>query len=164
MKLCLNCSSPILAFKDYRQKYCNHSCAATHLNGIRSTRRDKFCVGCAIKLRPNQERNNYCSILCKNFYLITDWKKGQNFPLKNGNVPSIIRKFLIEESDNRCSKCGWKEVNPITGKVPVQINHIDGNSSNNRRTNLEVLCPNCHSLTTSYGALNKGKGRKDRYK
>ena len=42
------------------------------------------------------------------------------------------------------------------------MEHIDGNSENNNIENLELLCPNCHSLTPTFGALNKGKGRKNR--
>ena len=34
----------------------------------------------------------------------------------------------------------------------------------NKEDNFEVLCPNCHSLTSTYKSLNKGKGRKDRKK
>ena len=59
-------------------------------------------------------------------------------------------------------KCGWSERNPITKKVPIQMEHIDGNSENNSIENLELLCPNCHSLTPTFGALNKGRGRKNR--
>jgi hypothetical protein len=28
---------------------------------------------------------------------------------------------------------------------------------------LELLCPNCHSMTTTYGRLNKGSGRSKRH-
>ena len=60
-------------------------------------------------------------------------------------------------------KCEWNEIHPITGNVPVQIEHIDGNSDNNSLENLKLLCPNCHSLTPTYGALNKtNKGRESK--
>ena len=32
------------------------------------------------------------------------------------------------------------------------------------KKNLELLCPNCHSLTATYKAANMGSGRKDRKK
>ena len=48
------------------------------------------------------------------------------------------------------------------GKLPVdefgrtyEIHHIDGNHYNNEESNLQLLCPNCHSLTPTFGALNK---------
>jgi HNH endonuclease len=55
--------------------------------------------------------------------------------------------------------CGWAERNPVTEKIPLHIDHIDGDWRNNRPDNLRLLCPNHHALTSSYGALNRGKGR-----
>jgi len=60
--------------------------------------------------------------------------------------------------------CGWCEVNKVTGNVPIQLEHIDGDSKNNSLDNLKLLCPNCHSLTPTYGYLNKGNGRSERKK
>jgi 5-methylcytosine-specific restriction endonuclease McrA len=59
-------------------------------------------------------------------------------------------------------ECQWNKKHKITNKVPIQLEHIDGDSKNNSLDNLKLLCPNCHSLTDTYGALNKGKGRKNR--
>ena len=69
---------------------------------------------------------------------------------------------FFEKYQNRCSLCGWGEINPTTKKTPLEIEHIDGNYKNNKEDNLLLLCPNCHSLTPTYKALNKGNGRKDR--
>jgi hypothetical protein len=74
-------------------------------------------------------------------------------------VPSrFIRRYLLEKFGS-CEMCGWAERNPITGKIPLHIDHIDGDWRNNRPDNLRLLCPNHHALTSSYGALNRGKGR-----
>jgi 5-methylcytosine-specific restriction endonuclease McrA len=56
-------------------------------------------------------------------------------------------------------ECGWDKINPITNNVPIELEHIDGDSTNNSLENLKLLCPNCHSLTPTFGALNKGNGR-----
>lgn len=77
-------------------------------------------------------------------------------------ISTWLRKYIIEKFNNKCSLCGWSEINKSTGKVPVQIDHIDGNYKNNSEENLRLLCPNCHSLTPTYGALNKGRGREKR--
>jgi Zn finger protein HypA/HybF involved in hydrogenase expression len=85
--------------------------------------------------------------------------------LEGGNeekLSNTIGKWLKREQ--RCWKCGWNEIHPVLNKVPLEINHIDGNSKNNHKDNLEVLCPNCHSLTPNYRALNYGNGRTARYK
>lgn len=75
--------------------------------------------------------------------------------------PQWLRDKLIAGG---CSKCGWDEINLATGKSPVQIDHKNGDSSNHSFSNTQVLCPNCHSLTPTYGALNKGNGRAHRYR
>lgn len=58
-----------------------------------------------------------------------------------------VRTRIIELRGARCEKCGWSEVNPYSGTVPVQVNHIDGNPDNNSLGNLEILCPNHHSIS-----------------
>ncbi len=71
---------------------------------------------------------------------------------------------MIEKYGERCSECGWNERHPITGQVPLTVQHIDGNWRNNREENLILLCPNHHSLTENYMNLNKGQGRTYRRK
>lgn len=60
----------------------------------------------------------------------------------------LIKGGILEE---KCSKCGlgnsWQG-EPIT----LQLDHIDGNHHNNSLENLRILCPNCHSQTTTWGA------------
>ena len=69
----------------------------------------------------------------------------------------FLRRYL-KEKFSQCSSCGISEWNnrPIT----LEIEHIDGNWSNNKEDNLTLICPNCHSQTDTYRAKNKGKGRK----
>jgi predicted restriction endonuclease len=86
------------------------------------------------------------------------------FYSRNGTVDRgrLIKKYLIYKYGNKCMKCGWAEVNPTSGKIPIELEHIDGNSENNDLTNVLLLCPNCHSLTPTFRALNKGNGRHKR--
>ena len=56
-------------------------------------------------------------------------------------------------------KCGWNKKNPYSGKIPIELEHVDGNSDNNSLNNLLILCPNCHSLTKTWKTLNSGNGR-----
>jgi len=71
---------------------------------------------------------------------------------------------LVETYGKKCMKCGWDEVHPITKNIPIELEHKDGNSENHSLNNLELLCPNCHSLTPTYKSLNKGNGRHKRMK
>jgi hypothetical protein len=74
------------------------------------------------------------------------------------NLSDYVRHYLLDIYGG-CVMCGWAERNPQTGKIPLHVDHIDGDWRNNRPENLRLLCPNHHALTSSYGALNRGKGR-----
>jgi Zn finger protein HypA/HybF involved in hydrogenase expression len=69
---------------------------------------------------------------------------------------------MFEKYDNKCARCGWAEINPTSGKIPLEVEHIDGNYKNTTEENLTLLCPNCHALTPTYRSLNIGHGRKER--
>lgn len=95
---------------------------------------------------------------------IQDWKEGKRTGAKATQfaISGYVRRYLFEINKNKCSKCGWSEINIFSKTIPLEINHIDGNCINNRPENLELLCPNCHSLTSTHGFLNKGNGNKQR--
>jgi 5-methylcytosine-specific restriction endonuclease McrA len=50
----------------------------------------------------------------------------------------------------------------VTGRVPLEFDHIDGDCSNNRHDNLRLLCPNCHALSENHAVLNYGKSKRRR--
>ncbi len=152
---CLSCNNEFSYSKD--RKFCSKSCSATFNNKIRSEEKSK-CLNC---YKETNRRNKYCSNKCQGIYktkLYFDRIEMGITDLPSNNY----KNYLIDKYGNKCMKCGWCEVHQITGKVPIQLEHKDGDSSNNRLENLELLCPNCHSLTLTYGALNKGRGRKNR--
>ena len=108
-------------------------------------------------------RKIYCNNVCQQTYqsnlLVEAWLAGE---IEGGTiygVKAFVRPWVLNRAGNKCEKCGWCEINPVTGKSPLQINHIDGDPFNHRPENLEVICPNCHSLTPTFGGLNRGKGR-----
>lgn len=91
---------------------------------------------------------------------IEAWLAGEHSGARGKtSTAQFIRDYLIEVRGNKCEQCGWCEVNQHSGKVPIELEHIDGNFRNNHIDNLKLLCPNCHSLTKTYKSLNKGKGR-----
>lgn len=70
-----------------------------------------------------------------------------------------IKWYLIQKHGEKCMECGWSKRNPFTNKIPIELEHIDGDFTNNKEENLKLLCPNCHSLTPTYKGANKKKGR-----
>ena len=126
----------------------------------------KFCLNCNIEI-PN--RNKYCSIECQKEYqykeYVDRWKNGKEKGIRGDYQISMhIKTYLLRKYNFKCAKCNWNKVNKYTGKIPLEIEHIDGNYMNNKEENLIVLCPNCHSLTSTYKGANLNYGRKSRKK
>ena len=174
-KRCLYCGQYIplndMRTNDYKQKkFCNQSCAASYNNQNRNTKRRKdikYCLNCGKETSSRSDK--YCSNECQRIFqykqYIEKWQAGiENGCVKPYGISGYIRRYLFEKYNNKCSRCGWGEVNPFTGKIPLEIHHKDGDYTNNVENNLELLCPNCHSLTATYKNANVGNGRKDRKK
>ena len=126
----------------------------------------KYCLNCK---KTIQKRNKFCSIVCQKEHeykeYIKQWRDGKTTGLRGDYQISMhIKTYLLNKYSYKCSKCGWGEKNPYTGKIPLEIEHIDGNYLNNNEENLTVLCPNCHSLTSTYKGANLNHGRKSRKK
>ena len=64
------------------------------------------------------------------------------------------RRRVFEEQDFRCNRCKLKEWQGQP--LPLELDHKDGDSTNNARDNLEGLCPNCHAITPTWRGRNKG--------
>lgn len=61
-----------------------------------------------------------------------------------------LKNRLIKEGfkTNKCDECAISEWN---GKpLMIELDHIDGNKTNHLLINLRMLCPNCHSQTSTY--------------
>lgn len=56
---------------------------------------------------------------------------------------------------NCCELCGISEWLGV--KLPLELHHKNGNHQDNELENLQILCPNCHSIQEGNSGANIGK-------
>lgn len=79
-------------------------------------------------------RNKYLPNLC------------EHSSLSSSNVKNLLYRLNLKQ--NKCEYCGVSEWN---GKPLIcELHHINGEPSDNRIENLQILCPNCHSQTENF--------------
>lgn len=97
------------------------------------------------------------------------WSKGKTLGLSNSRLPlekilvenstycssNSLRKRLLKEGVKKsiCERCLNEEWN--NQKIPLELEHCNGNNTDNRIENLKLLCPNCHAQTPFYRGRNK---------
>ncbi len=77
--------------------------------------------------------------------------------VKGGTFQSFkLKKRLFREGlkEEKCELCGWAEKSE-DGRIPVELDHINGDRYDNRLQNLRILCPNCHSLQPTHRGKNQ---------
>jgi hypothetical protein len=169
---CINpgCNKLIISTDRKHRKFCSQNCSAIFNNKKRG-KKEKRCVNCNCQISYNNT-SGYCTECKSEIRYLKNTKlwlegaipKDKLFDCDHSpTVKGFIRKYLFSEFNNKCQKCNWGEINEETKSVPLQIHHIDGDCKNNQRNNLQILCPNCHSLTNNFGRLNKKSKRKTKY-
>lgn len=84
------------------------------------------------------------------------WSKDQQ--LKNYTTykrVSSIRRWLLKERGHQCENClntKW-----LGQMITLEIDHINGDRTNNTIENLKLLCPNCHSQTITWRGRKNNK-------
>lgn len=192
-KTCTLCDK-LLPYNKKDAKFCSNSCSTTYHNMKRNERSVKYrsesiagsrklgyslvrdssgkvstvrmlsCEWCKSMIEQSRTHTKkFCSMQCMrdnifansflDWYNLTETAKFSN---------RSLRKFIEVYRGYSCSVCSISEWNgkPIT----LEVEHIDGNSDNNLKENVCLICPNCHSQTDTYKGKNKGNGRHARMK
>jgi hypothetical protein len=124
------------------------------------------CLNCNCEnVWSYQKTNKYCDNKCQQDFqykqYITEWKQGLTDGRKGKlQTSGYIHRYVLEKQGYKCAECSITEHNGLP--ITLELDHINGNGTDNTEDNLRCLCPNCHSQTSTYRAKNKGNGRKGR--
>jgi hypothetical protein len=113
------------------------------------------CLNCDKTVTKGNTAGKYCSNACQ--------KKYERIEKVKSNTASavMLKTHLIETVGYSCSECGISDWNDKP--ISLELEHKNGNGFDNRLDNVCLLCPNCHSQTSTYKGRNKGNGRKFRW-
>ncbi len=110
------------------------------------------CLNCGTPVR--QRPNVYCSLTCQH-----QFNRRRKFERGDRNS-SFLKTYLLDIRERKCEVCGIIEW--MGNPAPLELDHKDGDSTNNELGNLRLICPNCHAQTETYKNRNKGRGRYSR--
>jgi hypothetical protein len=66
----------------------------------------------------------------------------------------LLRRMIVSGYiEERCNHCGFCQKRPTDLKTPLILHHLNGNETDHRRENLEVLCYNCYFVLV--GDINR---------
>lgn len=120
-----------IASRANKAKYCSQKCYNKAQNEKGTVQYE--CAHChTVFLDSPSHKRKYCSRACINKASKERWNPAF----------STVRNIMLKRNMlSHCNRCGYKEHPNILG-----VHHRDRNRRNNSLENLEVLCPNCHSL------------------
>lgn len=156
MRNCKGCGKELT--KRSQKIFCSQSCSA-RTNNLQRGLKTINCLQCDKQAIPKSPQQRFCSNRCQHLYRMFEAVKNNTASHKT------MRRYLVHLYGEICldPECVWDfSKRPIH----VELEHRDGNYRNNTIDNCTLLCPNCHSLTPTYKAKNKGNGRhsrRDRY-
>ena len=118
------------------------------------------CLGCGVELTKRHQKvfcSNRCQRAAERAVNVARWlETGVGTP--SSGQRHYIRDYLFQDQGGLCAICSG----PATWHgLPLGfvLDHVDGDSTNNARPNLRLVCPNCDSQLPTFKARNRGKGR-----
>lgn len=100
--------------------------------------------------KPNQSGKGTNKNIPNRIWDIKKWENDECIETSRCVIRQHILKLNLIEY--KCNKCGINEWNG--SKIPLELNHINGNGWEHKKSNIEWLCPNCHSQTHTFRGKN----------
>jgi HNH endonuclease len=145
-KHCKACGKQI-SYEQRRATFCSRSCSIGFNTSLRAFGVCKRCGGARSSPGRRPVGKRYC-LACS-----TTMRSRTLVDLK---TDASRKAFLVRRHGRKCMMCSTTTWNGMP--VPIELDHIDGDSDNNSEENLRLLCPNCHAQTPTYKAKNKANG------
>ena len=125
-----------------------------------------ICQGCGEEFYVPHYRfatAKYCSRNCLAKIHLRQYVPIYGFK-KTGKPPRRYKTIVVGTKQVREHR--WVMEQHLGRKLATHehVHHINGDWEENSEANVCMLCPNCHSLTETFGGLNRGRGRTWRYK
>lgn len=150
---CALCKA-VIPYEKKSNTYCGRSCSARRNNSTRDNSSRRVSKECSTCGRPGSIDHRWGRSEC---FDCVPKKNGSHTRSEDCRSAQSLRKYLLRTREYVCLSCNLSEW--LGNPIPLEVDHVDGNSSNNAESNLRLLCPTCHSLTPTYKAKNKGNGR-----
>ena len=180
-ELCTIIGFDLNYYKDLKKKYCllcgkeltkrqNKFCSKSHSAIYNNKRKQSktieiICKNCGKHSFKENKNTQFCCLDCSIEYHKNEHYKyyleNQELFCRPEYTPKhYVREHILKEQNNLCDICKCEPIH--NGKPLVFIlDHIDGNSSNNRRDNLRLICPNCDTQLPTFKSKNKHSYRRN---
>ena len=151
-KFCRFCKK-VIDYASRSNSFCGHVCAASHTYASKPAKTVLLCTYCGASIQGSS--TEFCSRKCQQTYILEQrvavWDSSASAP-----AIRTIKRWLVLQN-NSCFVCGISSWN---GKpIVLDLEHKNGDSTDNSKENVCLICPNCHSQTTTYKGANRCNGR-----
>lgn len=176
---CTNCSKEFekkkSEIKRTKNNFCSHSCSAIFNNKkLHGEGNQRGLTGKCFHCGENTKKNRkFCNSKCQGDY---NWSEKLKIieSTQEVNISEFERvnrnyakRYMIETVGHKCSICN--KTKWLGNDIPLVLDHIDGDSENNKLDNFRLVCGNCNMILPTFAGRNKGTGkgrkyRRERYK
>lgn len=137
--LCKHCKESFIKIKNSKQKFCSVKCSKIHLQNrikVKCAYCNKELLRTPNKIKASKSGLFFCSHSC-----LGKARRIENSIIKPSTYKNGISAYRLKAFRNNKHKC--VDCDEVKLYLLV-VHHIDGNRKNNKLTNLEIVCSNCH--------------------